>query len=135
MQAVSAELYWLTAVALMTGLMWVPYILQLLGQMGVAGALMDGQHETPHEAAWARRAKRAHTNAVENLVVFAPLAIGVHVLGGSTPLTAMVSAIFFFSRAGHYVVYVLGLPLVRTLLFAVGVACQVILAARILGWV
>jgi len=39
---------------------------------------------------------------------------------------------FFFARAAHYTVYALGLPLVRTLLFIVGVGCQILLAGRLL---
>lgn len=131
---ISPELYWLTAVSILTGMMWVPYIIQLILQMGPVAAFMDRYHETPHEARWAQRAKRAHTNAIENLAVFAPLAIGVHVLGLGTQLTAAASAAFFVARAAHYVVYVLALPLVRTLLFLAGVACQMVLAGRLLGW-
>jgi uncharacterized MAPEG superfamily protein len=128
------ELTWLTATALITALMWVPYILSLLGQMGIVPALSDGNHETGLEALWARRAKRAHANAVENLVVFAPLAIAVHVTGQSSGTTATLCMVFFYSRLIHYVVYVLGIPVVRTLAFAVGMLCQVILALTLLGW-
>jgi uncharacterized MAPEG superfamily protein len=120
------ELTWLTATALITALMWVPYILVLIAQMGLVGALT--------ETRWARRAKRAHTNAVENLVVFAPLAIAVHVTGTSTAMTATVCAVFFYTRLAHYVVYAAGIPVIRTLLFAVGWACQMILALTLLGW-
>jgi len=128
------ELTWLTATALITGLMWVPYILSLLGQLGVTTALTDGNHESGLDTLWARRAKRAHANAIENLVVFAPLAIAVHVTGMSSATTATVCAVFFYSRLGHYVVYSLGIPVIRTLLFATGWACQVFLALTLLGW-
>ena len=116
----SPELYWLSAAAVLTPVMWVPYILQLIAQMGIVPAFWDPYHETPHEADWARRAKRAHTNAIENLAVFAPLAIGLHILGAGTPLTAKASAIYFAVRAAHYTVYVLAVPLLRTALFFTG---------------
>lgn len=125
----SPELYWLTATALLTAILWVPYIVQLIAQMGVMTATMDPYHETPHEARWAQRA-----NAVENLAVLAPLAIAVHVTGGGTPLTAAACATYFAARVVHYFVYVLAIPLLRTISFAVGLTCQVILAARLLGW-
>ncbi len=128
------ELTWLTATALITALMWVPYIVMLIGQMGLAAALTDPHHETGLEARWAQRAKRAHTNAVENLVVFAPLAVAVHLTGTSTTATATVCAVFFYSRLAHYVVYTAGIPVIRTLLFAVGWVCQMILALTLLGW-
>ena len=131
----SPELYWLTATALLTAILWVPYIVQLIAQMGVMTATMDPYHETPHEARWAQRAKRAHANAVENLAVLAPLAIAVHVTGAGTPLTAAACATYFAARVVHYFVYVLAIPLLRTISFTVGLACQVILAARLLGWI
>jgi uncharacterized MAPEG superfamily protein len=128
------ELTWLTATAFITALMWLPYILMLIVQMGLVGALTDPQHETEIETRWARRAKRAHTNAVENLVVFAPLAIAVHLTGMGSETTATICAVFFYTRLAHYVVYTAGIPVIRTLLFAVGWACQMMLALTLLGW-
>jgi len=79
MTELSAELTWLVWTALLTALLWIPYILKLLSEQGVTNALMDGEHVAPPRAAWAQRAKRAHTNAVENLVVFAPLVLAGNV--------------------------------------------------------
>lgn len=128
------ELTWLAATALITMLMWVPYSLSMIGQMGLAGALSDGEHDAQLEAAWARRCKRAHANAVENLVVFAPLAIGVHVAGLGSGITATACAVFFWSRLAHYLVYAAGVPGIRSLLFLVGWLCMLVLAAVLLGW-
>ncbi|MEO1206693.1 MAG: MAPEG family protein [Pseudomonadota bacterium] len=135
MSQLSPELYWLTLTALATALFWLPYTLELIRQMGLNGALADGQHETRLEASWARRAKRAHTNAVENLIVFAALVIALQLSGQTTPLTATVCMVFFASRMGHYAVYVAGLPYIRTVLFAISWTCQLILAASLLGFV
>lgn len=129
----SPELFWLTLTAAMTAVMWVPYILRLIGEMGVIPALMDRFHDTPLKAAWAQRAKRAHANAIENLVVFAALALTVHVAGFGNSTTALACEIYFYVRAAHYVVYVAALPLVRTLLFIAGVACQATLVGVLLG--
>src|SRR5258708_7011491 len=128
------ELYWLVAITMLTAVLWVPYILQLIAQMRPVAAFWDPYHETPHEAKWAQRAKRAHTNAIENLAVFAPLALCLHVLGAGTSLTAAASTVFFFVRAAHYAAYVLAIPLVRTLLFLIGFGCQAALGGTLLGW-
>jgi len=132
MQHPTPELFWLTLTVLFTATLWVPYILQLIVQMGVVGAFWDPYHETPHEARWAQRAKRAHTNAVENLIVFAPLALALTMIGAGSPLTAYASALFFFVRVAHYFAYTLAIPLVRTLLFIAGFGCQVVLGLRLL---
>jgi uncharacterized MAPEG superfamily protein len=130
----SPELTWVAATALITALMWVPYILSLLGQVGIAAALADTEHDATLEVAWARRSKRAHANAVENLVVFAPLAIGIHLAGLGSGTTATLCAVFFYSRLAHYAVYTAGVPYLRTPLFAVGWVCLILLALILLGW-
>ena len=129
----STELYWMTLTALLTGLLWLPYILNQILSMGMWKALSNSDSAQVVRSAWARRAAAAHTNAVENLVVFAPLAIAVHLLGAGTESTATAAAAYFFLRVAHYIAYLLGVPVLRTLLFAAGVACQVTLAVAVLG--
>lgn len=129
------ELYWLTLTALVTALMWLPYIFSLITQMGLLPALTDGQHVTPLEKAWAGRAKRAHANAVENLVIFAPLVLTLVVLEATTELTATLATTYFGARIVHWVVYLFGVPVVRTLAFAVGLLCQLGLALVLLGMI
>jgi uncharacterized MAPEG superfamily protein len=41
--------------------------------------------------------------------------------------------VYFFARLAHYVVFTLGIPVVRVLAFAVGVAAQITLALALLG--
>jgi uncharacterized MAPEG superfamily protein len=127
------ELKWMAATGLFTAILWMPYIVSLLGQMGIMGGLMDGEHATGVEAKWAQRAKRAHANAVENLVVFGALAIPLSIAGMGTELTATAAFVFFISRIGHWLVYLIGLPLIRTLFFAAGFVCQLILGLTLFG--
>ena len=134
MPNLTPELYWLTVTILLTGIMWLPYILQLLGQMGVFAALTDGNHETGHEALWARRAKRAHLNAVENLVIFAPLVLALHVMNVHTGLTVLACIVYFWARLAHWVLYLFGIPLARTLAFFIGWLAQFALGFTLLGW-
>ncbi len=129
----SPETYWLALTALATALMWLPHILWLIGDKGLVGALMDGEHDITYTAPWAARAHRAHRNAVENLAVFAALALAVELSGASSALTAQAAAAFFALRMAHFAVYVAGLPVIRTLLFFGGVACQLILGLAVLG--
>ena len=134
MLTLTPDLMWLTLTLLLTSLFWVPYILQLIVQLGPVQAIWDPTGAHPHDADWALRAKRAHYNAVENLVVFAPLVILVSALGMNNALTAGAAMVFFFARAAQYFVHVLAIPAVRTLLFLVGFGCQLVMAGRILGW-
>ncbi len=127
------ELFWLTLTVLMTGLMWVPYILNRLREQGVGKALWDPRGNTATRVAWAERMMQAHHNAVENLVIFAPLVLALHGLGVSNTLTATTCAVYFFARATHYLVFSFGVPVLRIPAFAVGVGAQLTLALVLLG--
>lgn len=129
----SPELYWLTLTVLMTGLMWVPYILNRLMEQGPLAALWDPQGETATRVCWAERMMRAHQNAVENLVIFAPLVLTLQFAGITTPVTVTACMVYFFARLTHYVVFTLGVPVVRILAFATGVVAQLTLALALLG--
>ncbi|OYW57756.1 MAG: hypothetical protein B7Z10_10550 [Rhodobacterales bacterium 32-66-7] len=128
------ELIWLTRVALLTALLWVPYILQLIVQLGPVKAVWDPTGAHPHNADWALRAKRAHYNAVENLAVFAPLALIVGLTGIGTEATALAAAAYFWLRLAHYVLHTFAVPVLRTVVFIGGFACQVVLGLTILGF-
>ena len=77
---------------------------------------------------------RAHLNAVENLVIFAPLVLMLASTEISTPLTAGACRVYFFARAAHYLIFTFGIPMLRIPAFAVGVTAQLILACVLLGW-
>ena len=130
--AMSAELYWLTWTVVLTGLLWLPYIGQIILKIGPVTALAETGGVEPTQS-WSVRSKKAHANAVENLAVFAPLAITVHVLDASTALSASAAAAYFGFRVAHAIVYTMGIPYLRTLLFAAGVACQGALAFTLLA--
>lgn len=129
----SQELFWLTLTALMTCLFWVPYVLNRMAVRGLMGTMANPSANDAPLSAWADRSMAAHRNAVENLVVFAPLALAVHIMNMGSALTGWACAVFFFARLVHYLVYAAGIPVLRTLAFAVGWVVQVILALRLLG--
>jgi uncharacterized MAPEG superfamily protein len=120
----SKELFWLTLTTAMTGLFWVPYILDRVASRGLMGAMgYPGPDDKP-QAAWAVRQMKAHANAVENLVIFAPLVLIVHSLTLWSPTTLLACQAYFWARLVHYVVCTLGIPVVRTLAFFVGFLAQ-----------
>jgi len=129
----SQELMWLTLTVLMTALFWVPYVLNRIAVRGLMGAMANPPADAPPGAAWAERASAAHKNAIENLVVFAALVLTVHVTGLESGFTATACLVYFLARAGHFVVYTAGIPVLRTLVFAVAFFAQLALALRLLG--
>ena len=67
----TTELTYLTWVTTLTALIWIPYILNMIMVRGLVDAV--GYPEDPAPLSpWAASMKAAHSNAVENLVVFGP---------------------------------------------------------------
>jgi uncharacterized MAPEG superfamily protein len=127
------ELMWLTLTVILTGLLWVPYILDRIMVRGLMGAMGNPSRNDKPQSGWAQRLYFAHTNAVENLVIFAPLVLILDTMGISTQATVIACAVYFWARLAHVIVYTLGLPVFRTLAFAVGFAAQVTLVLAIFG--
>ncbi len=129
----SAELYWLTLTTIMTSLLWIPYILNRMLEQGIFNAMWDRFGSTETQAKWANRMMQAHVNAVENLVVFAPLVLLVQLTGKNSEITAMACMIFFFARLVHYFVFTFAVPLLRVVTFLTGFGAQITLGLVVLN--
>ncbi|HXN56817.1 MAG TPA: MAPEG family protein [Myxococcales bacterium] len=126
------ELFWLALTATMTALLWVPYVLNRAKCGGLARALATPQMSAPPiEDEWAQRARRAHANAVENLVVFTALVAASQLAGISNDKTALGAALYFWGRLAHYLVYTLGIPYARTLSFTLAFVGELMIAWQI----
>jgi uncharacterized MAPEG superfamily protein len=125
------ELRALVVITTATALMWLPYVTARLRARGVL-ALANVDPGVPAEPPWARRARQAHANAVENLAVFAPLVLVGAIAGISTPLTAAAAVVFVVARLAHYVLFLFGVLYVRTCAFLVGAIAILVIAASLL---
>ena len=128
---ITPELTYLTWVTVFTALMWMPYILNTIVVRGLINAVGYSENLEPL-APWAARMKQAHSNAIENLLVFGLLVFVAETAGVNNETTALASAVYFYARIVHFVTYSLGVPWVRTLAFAVGFMCQISLVLQIL---
>ena len=126
------ELLYLVCVTVLTALMWLPYILDRIAVRGLADTV--GYPESPKpQSPWAKRMMAAHSNAIENLVVFAALVLAANAAGVSNGTTVLACAVYFWARAVHFLAYTFALPWIRTLAFAAGFAAQITLAWQILA--
>jgi len=128
------ELFWLTLTVALTGLMWVPYVIDRVRVRGLMKTLDNPTANDKPQHGWAMRLYFAHTNAVENLIIFAPLVLILDALGVANTTTAAATAVYFWARLLRVVVYTAGVPVLRTLAFAVGFLAQAALVLAIFGW-
>jgi uncharacterized MAPEG superfamily protein len=127
----TSELMSLTWVVALTAVMWVPYIFNTIMVQGLVDAV--GYPDNPKPLApWAARMKKAHYNAVENLVVFAALVLILNAAGVSNATTVLACNIFFWARLVHLVVYTFGIPWLRTLSFVLSWLCIVALIVQLI---
>ena len=127
------DLTYLAYTAVLTAVLWIPFI---VGQVMTSGLVTADSYRdpTPPEVpAWVKRCNRAHLNAVESIAPFAVLVLVAHVASVSNESTAFWAMVFFYARVAHAVVYWLGIPYIRTLVFAAGLVATLAIFAEIAG--
>jgi uncharacterized MAPEG superfamily protein len=127
------ELMWLTLTVILTGVLWIPYILDRAVVRGLMGSMANPSPNDKPQTPWARRLQAAHYNAVENLVIFSALVLILNAQHHSTQSTVFACAVYFWARLVHAVVYALGIPVLRTLAFSVGFLAQAALVLAVFG--
>ena len=125
------ELFWLTCTVILTGILWIPYTINRCQIRGLGGAMANPSRGDKPQSEWANRLMFAHDNAVEILVIFAPLVLILNAIDYSSIWTVLACAVYFLSRVAHLIVYALGIPVFRTLAFTLGFLAQAVQALAI----
>ncbi len=122
----NSDLVYLALATAITGLLWLPYVINRAMVWGLADTVGYPDHPKPLSP-WAERLKRAHANAVENLAIFAPLVLTAHAMGFSNATTQAAAGAYVVGRVIHAAAYAAKLPWIRTVGFTIGwLACAVI---------
>jgi len=111
-------LVWSTALAL---IQMSVALLSAIAQVGVV-RLVGNRENLPALEGWAGRAQRAHRNMLESLAIFAALVLVAQVAARSNAMTAFGAQLFFWARVAYAPVYVIGIPVLRTVLWGVSFA-------------
>ncbi|MDH3712432.1 MAG: MAPEG family protein [Gammaproteobacteria bacterium] len=127
----TTELFYLVLVSALTGLLWVPYILDRIAVRGMLDAVGYPENPKP-QSPWAQRLMKAHANAVENLAVFAALVLAAQAVGVTGAIVAGACVVYFWARVVHVIAYTFAVPWVRTLSFAVAFFAQIVIAWQLL---
>lgn len=127
------ELVWLVAISAITAAMWIPYVLESFVRRGIFATMGNPSPDDPPMPAWADRAKRAHLNAMDNLAVFAAVVLAAALLGATGGSVLLAVKIYVAARLAHYVVYVAGIPVARTVTYLIGFFATLFIAAMAVG--
>ena len=94
-------------------------------------ALAGNREGLPEYKGFCGRAKRAHLNMIENMVLFTALVLIAAVSGKANATTAMGALVFFWARLVYAVIFLLGIPWLRTVAWTVSVIGMVMIAVQI----
>ena len=94
-------------------------------------ALAGNREDMPPLTGFAGRAKRAHLNMIENMVLFTALVLVAAVAGKANAMTAMGALVFFWARLVYALIYLLGVPWLRTVAWFVSVIGMAMIALQL----
>ena len=127
----SMELQLLVWAVALTVVQLVVAIVPTLAQVGVTVAA-GNREGTAEPTGLAGRAVRAHRNMLESLVLFAVLVLVAHVAGKSNAMTLMGAEIFVAARVAFALIYLAGIPWLRTGAWAVAMGGLVLMFVQLI---
>jgi len=121
-------LVWSVALCVVQMLIAVNAVLPQVGLPMLAG----NRDKMPALEGLAGRALRAHYNMLENLPLFIALVLVAQVAGRNNSTTALGAELFFYARLVHAIVYLVGIPYLRTLIWAVSMVGLVMIFLQLI---
>ena len=116
----SVELQMLVWSGILALVLTVIAVLAAQSQVGLP-TLAGNRDNMPALTGVAMRAQRAHLNMLESLVVFAIFVLVAVLAERTNAMTALGATIFFWARLAHALIYLTGIPWLRTAAWAVSV--------------
>jgi uncharacterized MAPEG superfamily protein len=115
--------------------LWIVQLLAAVtgGMMQFPAPVLAGNRETPCDGkGWVGRAQRAYRNMAESLLPFAVLVLVAHAVGESNATTVMGAQLFFYARVAYAVVYIAGIPWLRTAVWTAGFVGLLMILSQLL---
>ena len=97
------------------------------------GKMLAGTRDSlpPPKNIFLNRARRTVNNMLENLLLFAIIVLAAQAAGVSNAYTVLGAQIFFFARVAFAMLYIAGVPWLRTLAWLAGVCGTLLIAAQL----
>lgn len=124
----TTDLWMLVASA---GLCWVLILVSAIPALKDPKVGLGNRDDVPDAAGAIARAQRATRNLQENLPLFAILVLVAHVSGAAGDTSALGAQIFFGARVAHALVYIAGVPGLRTLIWVVSIVGMGMIASAL----
>jgi uncharacterized MAPEG superfamily protein len=100
-------------------------------QVGL-GTLAGNRDGLPPLTGFAGRAQRAHGNMLESLPLFIVLVLVAQIAGKTNAMTLLGAQLFFWGRLAHWLIYLAGIPWLRTLAWLVAVVGMILIFLQLI---
>lgn len=114
---------------------WIPYILERFVSRGIMGTFANPSPDSPPQAGWAQRAKAAHKVGIETFAAFGPLAVYAAIKMPDDTYVGTLAMTYFIGIFAHYIIYSIGITVLRTGAFLLASLSTIALGLRVLGWI
>lgn len=125
------DLVLLVFAVLLTFILVVIAVLGAMMQVGLP-PLVGNRDGLPEITGWAGRAARAHRNMLESLVLFVALVLVAHISNRGNAMSLLGEEIFVWARVAHAIIYIAGIPWLRTAAWGVSVVGLVLIVLQLL---
>jgi uncharacterized MAPEG superfamily protein len=124
----------LTLLVWSVALTFVQLVVAVVGANGQIPltTLAGNRDDMPGITGWASRAQRAHRNMLESLPLFIALVVVAHIANRANEGTLLGELLFFWARLVYAIVYIVGIPWLRTLVWGVSVVGLVLIFTQLL---
>ncbi|WP_346292856.1 MAPEG family protein [Sphaerothrix gracilis] len=110
----------LVCIALAAVLIYLPFLIVGLERFRLGYDQSAPRTMSDKLPPYAQRANWAHQNSFESFTLFAPAALMAYVTGQTSALVLGIAIAYVVARLLYSVFYILDVPLLRSLMFAVG---------------
>jgi len=111
----------------------VQMVIASIGVMIEVGllAFVGNRERFPRVTGWAGRAQRAHRNMLESLVLFAVLVLITEAVNANNWMTGLGSELFIAARLAYAIVYIAGVPWLRTAVWGASMAGLIVILVQL----
>ncbi|MGI8500926.1 MAG: MAPEG family protein [Hassallia sp.] len=110
----------LYSIAAAAVLIYLPFLVVAYGRLRVGYDQSAPRAMFDKLPPYAQRATWAHQNSFEGFMIFAAAALMAYVTGVNSPIAVVAAIAFVAARLLYSIFYILNIPLLRSLMFAVG---------------
>lgn len=110
----------LYSIAAAAVLIYLPFLVVAYGRLGAGYDQSAPRAMFDKLPPYAQRATWAHQNSFEGFMIFAAAALMAYVTNVNSPIAVVAAIAFVAARLLYSIFYILNIPILRSLMFAVG---------------